>query len=309
MTDQGSKDPQEYRSMLRQKKLLSVEQLQHLISLVGEVLSRESTLVKVRAPVTVVGDIHGQFPDLMELFKIAGEPPQTNMLFLGDYIDRGNDSVECFCYVLCLKLLYPQRVTILRGNHESCQINRIYGFYDECKRKYATEEVWVMFTELFTLLPLAAIVEDSVFCLHGGLSPDLKSLDELANLDRKVDVPHSGPMCDLLWSDPNEKGQGFKPSPRSAGFLFGADITKQFLHTNNLSLIARAHQLVMRGFQKLHDEKVVTIFSAPNYCYRCTNLASIMEVEDDLSLTHTQFHQTSESDEPKISTRCPQYFL
>jgi len=128
-----------YLETLKQKKLLSMSQLEHLIKVVKNILSREQNMPAVRAPVTIVGDIHGQFYDLMELFKICGEPPNSNFLFLGDYVDRGNNSVECFCYILALKVKYRDRVTILRGNHESCEINRIYGFYDECFKKYGDE--------------------------------------------------------------------------------------------------------------------------------------------------------------------------
>lgn len=177
----------------------------------------------------------------MELFKISGEPPHTNLLFLGDYVDRGNNSLECFCYVLALKVKYRERVTLLRGNHESCEINKIYGFYDECFKKYGDEWIWKMFTDVFMCLPLTALVENSVFCLHGGLSPGIQKVDEIAQLKRFCDLPHEGPICDLLWSDPDESKKGFNPSPRQAGFLFGLDVTEKFLHRNNLTLIARAH--------------------------------------------------------------------
>lgn len=168
-----SLDVNVYLDVLKQKKILSLAQLEHLIKIVKEILAREINMPSVRAPVTVVGDIHGQFYDLMELFKITGEPPHTNFLFLGDYVDRGNNSLECFCYVLALKVKYRERVTLLRGNHESCEINKIYGFYDECFKKYGDERVWKMFTDVFMCLPLTAIVENSIFCLHGGLSPGI----------------------------------------------------------------------------------------------------------------------------------------
>lgn len=203
-----------YLEILKQKKILSLSQLEHLIKIVKEILARETNMPTVRAPVTVVGDIHGQFYDLMELFKISGEPPHTNLLFLGDYVDRGNNSLECFCYVLALKVKYRERVTLLRGNHESCEINKIYGFYDECFKKYGDERIWKMFTDVFMCLPLTALVENSVFCLHGGLSPGIQKLDELSQLKRFCDLPHEGPICDLLWSDPDESNKGFNPSPR-----------------------------------------------------------------------------------------------
>jgi serine/threonine-protein phosphatase 2A catalytic subunit len=298
-----------YLDILKEKKLLSLNQLEHMIKVVKEILSREPNMPNVPAPVTVVGDIHGQFYDLMELFKICGAPPHTNFLFLGDYVDRGNNSVECFCYILSLKIKYRDRITILRGNHESCEINRIYGFYDECFKKYGNERVWKMFTDVFMCLPLSAVVENRIFCLHGGLSPGLNKLDDIQNIKRFCDIPHEGPICDLLWSDPDENKKGFNSSPRAAGFLFGIDITEKFLHKNNLSLIARAHQLVMEGYNKNHKKQVVTIFSAPNYCYRCGNQAAIMEIDEKLNTSYTQYIQALDTPEPHISDRCPDYFL
>ena len=273
-----------YLDILREKKILSITQLEDLLKQAKDILVHESNMPKISAPVTVVGDIHGQFYDLMELFKVCGDLPHTNYLFLGDYVDRGNNSVECFTLVLALKVKYKDRITLLRGNHESCEINKIYGFYDECFKKYGNERVWKMFSDIFMCLPLSALVENKIFCLHGGLSPALGQLDDVIKLKRFCDVPHEGPICDLLWSDPEENRKGFNPSPRSAGFQFGSDVTEKFLHRNDLSLIARAHQLVMDGFQRAHKKMVVTIFSAPNYCYRCNNLAAIMELDEDMNM-------------------------
>ena len=170
--------------------------------------------------ITVCGDIHGQFHDLLELFKIGGQPPETNYLFMGDYVDRGYYSVETVTLLVALKVKYPKRLTILRGNHESRQITQVYGFYDECLRKYGNANVWQQFTELFDYLPLTAVVERQIFCLHGGLSPSIDTLDQIRQLDRKQDVPSEGPICDLLWSDPDDRC-GWGISPRGAGYSFG----------------------------------------------------------------------------------------
>lgn len=206
---------------------------------------------------------------------------------MGDYVDRGYYSVETVTALVCLKVRYPHRVTILRGNHESRQITQVYGFYDECLRKYGNANVWKFFTDMFDYLPLTALVEISIFCLHGGLSPSIDSLDQIRNLDRVQEVPHEGPMCDLLWSDPDDRC-GWGISPRGAGYTFGQDISDQFNHANSVTLIARAHQLVMEGYNWCHDRNVVTIFSAPNYCYRCGNQAAIMELDGKLIyLTHS----------------------
>ena len=306
----------------------------------------------------------------MELFRAGGHPPDTNYLFMGDFVDRGFYSLESFMLLLCLKARYPDRVTLIRGNHESRQITTVYGFYDECHRKYGSANVWRYCCDVFDYLALGALVlgtsahlepteveeegpipplsEDTeveviefrsgrhiardrpqrrrwgyidsqhqqfsdgglsssppssppfgpslprpngyrndnsggaVLCVHGGLSPLIDSVDKIRLIDRKQEVPHEGSMCDLLWSDPDDI-EGWGLSPRGAGFLFGGDIVKRFNHINNLSLIARAHQLVMEGYKEMFESMIVTVWSAPNYCYRCGNVASILELGEDLS--------------------------
>lgn len=321
-----------------------------------EILIEEGNIVTVTAPVTICGDIHGQFHDLMELFRVGGDVPDTQYIFMGDFVDRGFYSLESFLLLLCLKVRYPDRMTLIRGNHESRQITTVYGFYDECLRKYGSANVWRYCCEVFDYLAIGAIVlgasnaigssarrepppnesnnlssqSDSdidieiqvlndmgelinsvprnrsvnnfdtstgtessgypefsrgskpsetgaVFCVHGGLSPLIDTLDKIRLIDRKQEVPHEGAMCDLLWSDPDEIG-GWGYSPRGAGYLFGGPIVKRFNYVNDLSLIARAHQLVMEGFKELFESNIVTVWSAPNYCYRCGNVAAIMEL-------------------------------
>jgi serine/threonine-protein phosphatase 2A catalytic subunit len=287
---------------------LSEEQVKWLCDRAREIFVEESNVQLVTCPVTVCGDIHGQFHDLLELFKIGGKCPDTNYLFMGDYVDRGYYSVETVTALICLKLRYPQRVTILRGNHESRQITQVYGFYDECLRKYGNANVWKYFTDLFDYMPLTAIIENQIFCLHGGLSPSIDTLDQIRSLDRMQEVPHEGPMCDLLWSDPDDRC-GWGISPRGAGYTFGQDISEQFNRTNGLSLIARAHQLVMEGYNWCHDRNVVTIFSAPNYCYRCGNQAAIMELDENEKYTFLQFDPAPRRGEPHVTRRTPDYFL
>jgi serine/threonine-protein phosphatase 2A catalytic subunit len=278
-----------------------------------EILSHESNVHEVRSPVTICGDIHGQFYDLIELFKNGGDVPDTNYLFTGDYVDRGYFSLETVTLLLLLKVRFPDRITILRGNHESRQITQVYGFYDECLRKYGTPKVWMCFTDLFDYLPMTALVEGKIFCLHGGLSPSVVTLDQARALERIQEVPHEGPMCDLVWSDPDDRA-GWGISPRGAGFTFGADITEQFNHTNGLDLVARAHQLVMDGYQWGHGKQVVTIFSAPNYCYRCGNNAAIMEVDEHNRFLFIQFDPAPRDvqnggNASAVKPRVPDYFL
>jgi len=283
-----------------------------------EILSSESNVQPVSAPVTVCGDIHGQFYDLIELFRIGGSCPDTNYLFMGDYVDRGYYSLETVTLLVALKVRYQHRITILRGNHESRQITQVYGFYDECLRKYGNANVWKHFTDTFDFLPMTAVVADRIFCLHGGLSPSIDTLDHARELDRVQEVPHEGPMCDLVWSDPDDRC-GWGISPRGAGYTFGQDITEQFTQINGLHFIARAHQLVMEGYQWQHNRMVVTVFSAPNYCYRCGNQAAIMEVDDNLDACgkdkvyeyckFSQFDPAPRDESWHKSPRIPDYFL
>lgn len=199
-------------------------------------------------------------------------------------------------------------VTILRGNHESRQITQVYGFYDECVRKYGSANVWKMYTDLFDYMPMTALIDNSIFCMHGGLSPSIETLDDVRSQDRIQEVPHEGPLCDLLWSDPDDR-PGWGISPRGAGYTFGADISAQFNHINNLKLIARAHQLVMEGYNWSHEKNVVTIFSAPNYCYRCGNMAAIMELDENMKFTFLQFEPAPRRGDPALVRNQPDYFL
>ncbi|KAJ7738235.1 Metallo-dependent phosphatase-like protein [Mycena maculata] len=277
-----------------------------------EILMEESNVQPVRCPVTVCGDIHGQFQDLSELFRIGGASPDTNYLFMGDYVDRGYYSVETVTLLVALKLRHPDRITILRGNHESRQITQVYGFYDECLRKYGNTTVWQFFTDLFDFLPLTALIDNQasflIFCLHGGLSPSIDTLDHVRSIDRVQEVPHDGPMCDLLWSDPDDRC-GWGISPRGAGYTFGPDIAEAFNHNNGLTLVARAHQLVMEGYLWGQDRNVLTIFSAPNYVYRSGNRAAIMEIDEKLSYSFLQFDPAPRTGEALVSRRVPDYFL
>lgn len=257
----------------------------------------------------ICGDIHGQFYDLVELFKVGGECPDTNYLFLGDFVDRGFFSVETFLLLLALKVRYPDRITLIRGNHESRQITQVYGFYDECLRKYGSVNVWRYCTEIFDYLSLSAIIDDKIFCVHGGLSPSINTLDQIRIIDRKQEVPHDGAMCDLMWSDP-EDIDGWGLSPRGAGYLFGGDVVEKFNMMNSLELICRAHQLVMEGLKWMFSKTLVTVWSAPNYCYRCGNVAAILELDEHLNRQFKIFEDAPQETRGVPAKKpAPDYFL
>ncbi|KAK2576987.1 hypothetical protein KPH14_011949 [Odynerus spinipes] len=260
--------------------LICEAEVKALCAKAREILIEESNVQRVDSPVTVCGDIHGQFYDLKELFKVGGDVPETNYLFMGDFVDRGFYSVETFLLLLALKVRYPDRITLIRGNHESRQITQVYGFYDECLRKYGSITVW-----------------------------RIQTLDQIRTIDRKQEVPHDGPMCDLLWSDP-EDTQGWGVSPRGAGYLFGSDVVAQFNSANDIDMICRAHQLVMEGYKWHFNETVLTVWSAPNYCYRCGNVAAILELNEHLQRDFTIF-EAAPQESRGIPSKKPQadYFL
>ena len=166
------------------------------------ILLAQPMLLELEAPLKICGDVHGQFTDLLRLFEYGGFPPESNYLFLGDYVDRGKQSLETICLLLSYKIQHPENFFILRGNHEAAGINRIYGFYDECKRRYSIK-LWKIFSDTFNCLPVAGLVDEKILCMHGGLSPEMTSLQQIADLQRPCDVPDVGLMCDLLWSDPD----------------------------------------------------------------------------------------------------------
>jgi len=221
--------------------------IRQLCQLSREIFMKEKTLIEVQTPINICGDIHGQFDDLLRHFEEAGYPGECRFLFLGDYVDRGKRSLETICLLLAYKVKYPNNLFLLRGNHECASINRIYGFYDECKRRYNIK-LWKIFTDCFNCLPLAAIVDSTIFCVHGGLSPDLDHLGEIKELQRPLDIPDMGLMADLLWSDPDEDITGWGENDRGVSWTFGGDVVCSFLEKHDLSLIARAHQVCQQYF-------------------------------------------------------------
>ena len=289
-----TRGPEQWLEDIKNCKYLPESDMKVLCERVKDLLMEESNIQPVKSPVTVCGDIHGQFHDLLELFKIAGGFPSesnmsTNYVFLGDYVDRGYFSLETFTLMMILKVKYPEHITLVRGNHESRQITQVYGFYEECLTKYGSTMVWKYCCQVFDFLTLSAVIDGRILCIHGGLSPEIRMLDQIRVLSRAQEVPHEGGFCDLVWSDPDNVDT-WAISPRGAGWLFGAKVAREFNHINNLQLIARAHQLVMEGFRyHFPDKDVVTVWSAPNYCYRCGNVASVMKVDDHLNINFQIF--------------------
>ena len=261
---------------------LKEEELKFLIDKSLPIIREQKMLIELEAPLHVCGDIHGQYYDLLRIFDHCGYPGDYNYLFLVDYVDRGKQSLETISLLLCYKIKYPEKVTLLRGNHESSVTNRIYGFYDECKRRYNVR-IWKSFTELFNYLPVAAIIDDKILCMHGGLSPELKNLQNITDISRPTDIPDTGLLCDLLWSDPDKDVMEYDENDRGVSVIFGEKIVQEFNKKNDLDLIIRAHQVVDDGYEFFAQRQLITIFSAPNYCGEFDNSAGIMIIDESLT--------------------------
>ena len=247
--------------------VLSKEEVENLLDLSRSIINNQPILLELVGEFRICGDVHGQFSDLLRIFDFCGYPPQSNYLFLGDYVDRGQRSIETICLLLAYKIKYPENFFLLRGNHECSAINQVYGFFDECKRKYDVK-LWKKFNDLFNCLPLAAIIEDKVFCVHGGLSPeldDLRSLDQINRIRRPLTVQDHGLACDLLWSDPDPQQQEWGPNDRGISYTFGTKIVDDFCKRFDIELIVRAHQVNIHPF--LTTTIVVAEIKSYHYCY------------------------------------------
>jgi len=260
---------------------LAENEIKGLCQKAKEIFINQPILLELEAPIKICGDIHGQYFDLLRIFEYGGFPPDANYLFLGDYVDRGKQSLETICLLLAYKIKYPENFFLLRGNHECSSINIMYGFYDECKRRYNIK-LWKTFTECFNCLPVAAIIDEKILCMHGGLSPELTNLDQIQRIMRPTEVPDTGLLCDLLWSDPDKDVQGWAENERGVSYIFGNEIVSAFLKKHELDLICRAHQVVEDGYEFFSKRQLVTLFSAPNYCGEFDNSGAMMSVDETL---------------------------
>ena len=248
---------------------------------VREIFLTQPALLELSAPVKIVGDVHGQYTDLIRMFEMCGFPPDSNFLFLGDYVDRGKQSLETILLLLCYKLKYPENFFLLRGNHECANVTRVYGFYDECKRR-CTIKIWKTFIDTFNCLPIAAIVAGKIFCVHGGLSPSLSHMNDIRQIARPTDVPDYGLLNDLLWSDPAEIDKDWESNERGVSYCFGKKVIMEFLQRHDFDLVCRAHMVVEDGYEFFNDRILVTVFSAPNYCGEFDNWGAVMSVSAEL---------------------------
>lgn len=273
---------------------LTEEQALYILSEATKILRSEPNLLEMDAPITVCGDVHGQYFDLMKLFEVGGNPEETRYLFLGDYVDRGYFSIECVLYLWALKIWYPTTLWLLRGNHECRHLTDYFTFKLECKHKYS-ERVYEACMDSFCTLPLAAVMNKQFLCIHGGLSPELHTLDDLKTIDRFREPPTHGLMCDILWADPLEEFGQEKTSDffihnhvRGCSYFFSYPAACSFLEKNNLLSIIRAHEAQDAGYRMYRKTRttgfpsVMTIFSAPNYLDVYNNKAAVLKYENNV---------------------------
>ncbi|TVY33403.1 Serine/threonine-protein phosphatase 2B catalytic subunit [Lachnellula subtilissima] len=273
---------------------LTEEQALYIIEEGTKILKQEPNLLEMDAPITVCGDVHGQYYDLMKLFEVGGDPAETRYLFLGDYVDRGYFSIECVLYLWSLKIWYPNTLWLLRGNHECRHLTDYFTFKLECKHKYS-EKIYEACMDSFCALPLAAVMNKQFLCIHGGLSPELHTLDDLKNIDRFREPPTHGLMCDILWADPLEEFGQEKTSEyfvhnhvRGCSYFFSYPAACNFLEKNNLLSVIRAHEAQDAGYRMYRKTRttgfpsVMTIFSAPNYLDVYNNKAAVLKYENNV---------------------------
>jgi diadenosine tetraphosphatase ApaH/serine/threonine PP2A family protein phosphatase len=273
-------------------QLPTKEQLITLIDSAAAVIEKEPNIVDVTGPVHIVGNIHGQFEDLLHIFDTLGLAGQK-YVFLGNYVNRGSKSIEVISTLLGLKILHPERITVLRGNHECVKICEIYGFLEEIKKKYQDESLLAHFSRVFNVLPLVARLNNGkAIAVHGGISQHVASLKDVEVLDRFKEIEDAGPITDLTWADPDENTEEFNPSPRGCSFIFGKAPFLKFMDANGIKLLFRSHQMIAEGYNVQFDGRLITVYSAPNYCGSCNNKSSVFTLDGESNYTHTIFNSS-----------------
>ncbi|KAL1825893.1 hypothetical protein DCAR_0314087 [Daucus carota subsp. sativus] len=295
--------PRNWKPPANRRFFLDIYEIGELCSAAEQIFMNEPTVLQLQAPIKVFGDLHGQFGDLMRLFDEYGFPATTgdityiDYLFLGDYVDRGQHSLETITLLLALKIQYPDNVYMIRGNHEAPDVNKIFGFRVECIERMGEIDgtsAWTRFNQLFNYLPLAALIDKKIICMHGGIGSSIRTVEQIEQLERPLTIDQqSTVLMDLLWSDPteNDSVEGLTPNARGAGLVsFGPDLVIEFCKRNNLQLILRAHECVMDGFERFAQGRLITVFSATNYCGTARNAGAILVVGRDLVIVPKLIH-------------------
>lgn len=306
---------------------------EHVISLITDcenLFKNEQNVIRIRAPVKIFGNLHGQYIDLLRFFEMWGEPSDKigdgdiesfDYLFLGDYVDRGNRGLEVICLLMALKIKHPEQIILLRGHHEDINVNMTYGFADECRQRLGEDpndsnSIFQKINRMFTYLPIAAVIEDRILCVHGGVGQAIRSIEDLQMISKPIEIVQDAVihdqqiMMDLIWSDPCEKEHemGFKPNTTrdvtGSGTIvkFGADRLQKFLSDNRLAMIIRSHECVMEGYDRSSQGDLITVFSATDYCGKYKNAAAILLVKKNMEIVPKLIYPLNNSGESWIDT-------
>ncbi|KAL4295922.1 hypothetical protein GQ457_12G027070 [Hibiscus cannabinus] len=306
--------PRGWKPPVRRQFFLDCNELADLCESAERIFIAEPTVLQLKAPIKIFGDLHGQFGDLMRLFdeygapSTAGDIAYIDYLFLGDYVDRGQHSLETITLLLALKVEYPHNVHLIRGNHEAADINALFGFRIECIERMGERDgiwAWHRINRLFNWLPLAALIEKKIICMHGGIGRSINHVEQIENLQRPITMEAGSiVLMDLLWSDPteNDSVEGLRPNARGPGLVtFGPDRVMEFCNNNDLQLIVRAHECVMDGFERFAQGHLITLFSATNYCGTANNAGAILVLGRDLVVVPKLIHPLPPAMSPEAS--------
>jgi len=269
--------------------IISSEDIQVLCKNIEDIFSKESSLIEIEPPLIVVGDLHGHYLDLLRTLHEFGLPCNRSYLFLGDLVDRGEFSLETVTLVFALKVLYPKNVHIIRGNHEFDFLCSRSGFLSEIEKVYQNSKVYDMFLSAFGMMPLAAVIQGDILCVHGGIGPSIEKIEQIKEIQRPIYEFCDGILDSLIWSDPSDSILFYEPSSRGSGYFFGERSTQEFLQKNNLKMMIRAHECVHDGFQYMFDGKLLTVFGASNYCGLVSNSSAVLIIDHDGTMTTHQF--------------------
>ena len=256
--------------------------ISNLFKLTIEQLQKDPVLVEIDGPLYVVGDIHGNIFDLCRVLIYCSPPPKSKLVFLGDYVDRGEFSIDVIILLFSLYCIYPKNIVLLRGNHEFQNINETYGFFQEITDQFHNTDLYQLSNQVFNYLPMAAIISGKIFAVHGGLSPDLKNISDINNFKKPITNYFNTFLGDLVWSDPSTEKNDYYRSSRGTGVTFGVNAVSKFLTATNLTTIVRAHQCVPLGIAKFGDAKVYTVFSCSNYTDSHGNRCGILLIDENL---------------------------
>jgi serine/threonine-protein phosphatase PP1 catalytic subunit len=266
---------------------ITIPNLLHLSKKAKAIFEKENSLLKVDGTFFIFGDIHGQYDDLLRFLELTGLPPKSRLIFLGDYVDRGDYSVEVVALLFALKIKFPNHVFIIRGNHECAEVNKEYGFFDDCVERYNSHgsAIWSVMNKTLHTLPLALVVNDAVFCVHGGISPQIKSLDDINRCVRGTCIPENGILCDLTWSDPKQRQKtDWMENDRGVSFTFNENALEKFLIDTNIQMVCRAHQVVKNGYQ-FYKRKLICVFSGPKSSGDVGNHGAVMTLNENLEFS------------------------